>query len=269
MADEKFHLESEVTVDEKDNADVHDDEMSAANLKAPEEVDEKDEGREEATQDAEEDKQDSYHDYLVSEYRRFRAIALVFAIIGFSGILAAVSLSMSGILVGKFYNLAMSIANAFIVFMAVVIFTRTRPFKKRIKQYENQANDPSSQQSIREEESEEAGETEESRLAHMDDIYKILERKIRTELIPESDEYRKLRRTWLAIYAVAAVIAVASLCLFYFMPELNVISTIALLAAFVLVVIAFYIDRTRMRPMRVEWARKFGMTEMQYRDNMR
>ncbi len=210
---------------------------------------------------------DSYYAYLVNEYRRFRTIALVFAIIGFSGILAAVSLSMSGILVGKFYNLAMSIANAFIVFMAVVIFTRTRPFKQRIKQYEKQADSADGENATAEGE-EAAAEEDRSRLANMDDIFKILERKIRTELIPESEEYHRLRRVWLTIYAVAAVIAVASLCLFYFMPQYNAISTIALLAAFVLVVVAFYIDRTRMRPMRVEWARKFGMTEMQYRDNM-
>lgn len=219
---------------------------------------------------------DNYYTYLVSEYRRFRMIALVLAIIGFALILAGVSLSVSGILVGKFYNLLMSIANLFIVLMAVVIFTRTRPFKRQIKAYEEQPSanegEGDSSDSANVADKIESGIdklTSNEAMNNMDDVYKILERKARTELIPEMDAYHRLRRIWLAIYAAAAVVAVASLCLFYFRPDLNVVSTIMLLAAFVLVVIAFYIDRTQMRPMRVEWARKFGMTEMQYRDNMR
>lgn len=206
---------------------------------------------------------DSYYAYLVAEHHRFRTISLVFAIIGFSLITAAVSLSVAGILTGGLYNIIMSIANFFIILTAIVFFTKTRPFKRRMKDYTGEpkstVTDPEAPDGVR---------MEDPKFRDTDDMYKILERKVRTEVVPDTQEYHRLRRAWLAMFAAAGVIAVFSLALFYFYPESNVVATLILLTAFVLVIIAFYIDRTRMRPLRTEWARQRGMTEMQYRDNM-
>ena len=73
----------------------------------------------------------------------------------------------------------------------------------------------------------------------MDDIYKILERDIRTEVVPDLPEYRRLRRTWLTVFIVAAVLGAVSLLLYYFLPSLNIVASLMLLAAFVLGVVAF------------------------------
>lgn len=86
---------------------------------------------------------------------------------------------------------------------------------------------------------------------------------------PTSPEYKRLRRIWLALYAAALVVGVTALVLYYLYPALNIPATLLLLVAFALVIVAFYMDRTKMRPMRVEWARGYGMTEMQLRDNLR
>ena len=63
--------------------------------------------------------------------------------------------------------------------------------------------------------------------------------------------------------------SVSHLLLYYLQPSLGIIATLMLLSAFALVVVAFYLDRTRMKPLRNEWARRYGMTEMQMRDNLR
>lgn len=208
---------------------------------------------------------DRFYEYLTQEYRRYRTLSWVLGGIGFSVILIAVGLNINGILPLKIFNLIMSVAYLFILLMAINIFTRSRPYKKRIKQLKGE---PSS--SIRDDSASDGVKIEENpQFRDMDDVYKILERDIRTEVIPEMPEYKRLRKIWLGVFACALVVAVVSLLLYYFMPESNIFASVLMLVAFALVIIAFYIDRTKMRPMRVEWAKQYGMTEMQMRDNLR
>lgn len=207
---------------------------------------------------------DSYYSYLMTEYRRFRLIAWVLGACGFALIFITVGLSQAGIVTLRIYNLMMSVAYFFIILMAICIFTRTRPFKRQMKLYKGE---PLS--TIRDENAPDGVRMEDPKFRSMDDVYKILERDVRTEVIPDLPEYRKLRRTWLAVFIAAAVLGLAALALYYFYPSLNMIASLMLLGAFVLVVVAFYLDRTRMKPLRNEWARRYGMSEMEMRDNLR
>lgn len=212
-----------------------------------------------------EDQSDRFTEYLAEEYRKYRALAWVLGGVGFSVILIAVGLNMNGILPLKLYNLIMSVAYLFIILMGITIFTRTRPVKRRIKELKGEPmstlHDESAPDGVKIE--------KDPKFRDMDDVYKILERDIRTEVIPQDDKYLALRRIWLAVFIAALVIALISLSMYYFIPRLNVLASVMLLSSFGLVIVAFYIDRTKMRPMRVEWARRFGMTEMQLRDNFR
>ncbi len=208
---------------------------------------------------------DRFYQYLSQEYRRYRTLSWVLGGLGFSIILIAVGLNINGILPLKIFNLIMSVAYLFILLMAINIFTRSRPYKRRMKEAKGEPKsvlyDEDAPDGIRMEEN--------PQFRDMDDIYKILERDIRTEVIPDMPEYKKLRSTWLGIFAAALIVAVSSLLLYYFLPDLGIFAAVLLLLAFVLVIVAFYIDRTKMRPMRVEWAKQYGMTEMQLRDNFR
>ncbi len=208
---------------------------------------------------------DRFTEYLAEEYRKYRALAWVLGGVGFSVILIAVGLNMNGILPIKLYNLIMSVAYLFIILMGITIFTRTRPVKRRIKELKGE---PMS--TLHDENAPDGVKIEKDpKFRDMDDVYKILERDIRTEVIPQDDKYLALRRIWLAVFIAALVIALISLSMYYFIPRLNILASVMLLSSFGLVIVAFYIDRTKMRPMRVEWARRFGMTEMQLRDNFR
>lgn len=207
---------------------------------------------------------DNFYEYLTSEYRRFRLLTWVLGACGFALILVSVGLSQSGVVSLGIYNIMMSVAYFFILLMAITIFTRTRPFKRKMKEFKGE---PVS--TIRDDSAPDGVRMEEGKFRDMDDVYKILERDIRTEVIPDLPEYRRLRKLWLSVFALAAVLGVASLLLYYFLPASYIIATLMLLAAFVLVVVAFYIDRTRMKPLRNDWARRYGMTEMQMRDNLR
>ena len=207
---------------------------------------------------------DSFYEYLATEYRRFRLLTWVFGICGFSLILVAVSLNQTGVMSLGIYNIVMSVAYFAILLMAITIFTRTRPFKRRMKEY---SGEPIS--NIRDDSAPDGVKMEDPKFRDMDDVYKILERDIRTEVIPEMPEYRKLRRLWLGLMGAAALIALASLVMYYLRPEWGLISSFILLTAFILVIVAFYVDRTRMKPLRNAWAKQYGMTEMQMRDNLR
>lgn len=207
---------------------------------------------------------DSFYEYLTSEYRRFRLLTWVLGGCGFALILVSVGLSQAGIVTFGVYNVMMSVAYFFILLMAIIIFTRTRPFKRKMKEFKGE---PLSQ--LHDDDAPDGVRMEEGNFRDMDDIYKILERDIRTEVVPDLPEYRRLRRTWLAVFIAAAALGAVSLLLYYLFPSLNVVASLMLLAAFALVVIAFYLDRTRMKPMRNDWARRYGMTEMQMRDNLR
>lgn len=208
---------------------------------------------------------DRFMEYLASEYRHYRLMAWILGGVGFLIVFIAVGLSMNGIMPVKIYNLIMSVAFLFILLMAITIFTRTRPAKRRMKQLKGEPlstiHDENAPDGVRMEEN--------PQFRDMDDLYKILERNVRTEVIPEGEEYRRLRRIWLLTFAAAFVIGAASLVVYYFRPELTIPASIMLLMAFALVIVAFYIDRTKMKPMRNEWAAQFGMSEMQLRDNYR
>ncbi len=212
-----------------------------------------------------EDQSDRFTEYLAEAYRQYRALAWGLGGVGCSVILIAVGLNMNGILPLKLYNLIMSVAYLFIILMGITIFTRTRPVKRRIKELKGE---PMS--TLHDENAPDGVKIEKDpKFRDMDDVYKILERDIRTEVIPQDDKYLALRRIWLAVFIAALVIALISLSMYYFIPRLNILASVMLLSSFGLVIVAFYIDRTKMRPMRVEWARRFGMTEMQLRDNFR
>lgn len=217
-----------------------------------------------APEAAADDSADSFYEYLTTEYRRFRMLTWVFGICGFSLILIAVGLNQTGVMSLGIYNIVMSVAYLAILLMAITIFTRTRPFKRRIKEYNGE---PVS--SIRDDNAPDGVKMEDPKFRDMDDVYKILERDIRTEVIPEMPEYRQLRRAWLGVYAAAAALGLASLVLYYLRPEWGIAASFMLLGAFILVIVAFYIDRTRMKPLRNAWAKQYGMTEMQMRDNLR
>lgn len=213
---------------------------------------------------AEEDEDDTYKAYLMAEYRRWRIWTLVLAILGFSIVLLSIGLLQANLIQLKIFNLMMSIANLFIVMMLVFAFTRTRPFKKKIRAYDKyyvSIIDPDAADGVR---------IEQRSLPDMDDFFKIFERDARTELIPDTDEYKALRKTWILIYAVAAVLAVVAVVLYVVVPTLSLVTTLLLMAAIILVVVAFYFDRTKMRPLRTKWARdNYGMSEFQVRDRMR
>ena len=214
---------------------------------------------------AEDEEADRFHAYLTGELRRYRMLAWVLGACGFALLMIAVGLNLNGIMPVKIYNIAMSVAYLFILLMAITIFTRTRPCRKRIKQLEGK---PLSE--IRDDNAPDGVKIDSmAQFRDMDDLYKILERDVRTEVIPDLPEYKRLRRIWLALYAAALVVGVTALVLYYLYPVLNIPATLLLLVAFALVIVAFYMDRTKMRPMRVEWARGYGMTEMQLRDNLR
>ena len=214
-------------------------------------------------EDDEDEEQDSYLAYLTSEYQRYRIMTLVFAVIGFGTVFLAIGLSQANIVDLKVFNLMMSIANLFIVMMLVLAFTRTRPFKKKIRAYDKYYI------SVIDHDAPDGVRIEQRALPDMDDFFKIFERQARTELIPETDEYKKLRKTWLAMFVAAGVALVASVALYLAVPAASIVAIVILLAAFVLVVVAFYFDRTRMRPLRTKWARdNYGMSEFQVRDRM-
>ncbi len=211
---------------------------------------------------AEED--DTFLTYLTNEYRKWRIWTLVLAILGFSTVLLSIGLLQANIIQLKIFNLMMSIANLFIVMMLVFAFTRTRPFKKKIRSYDKYYV------SIVDHDAPDGVRIEQRSLPDMDDFFKIFERDARTELIPETEEYKALRKTWIMIYAIAAVVAVVAVALYLAMPSLSLVATLLLLAAIILVVVAFYFDRTKMRPLRTKWARdNYGMSEFQVRDRMR
>lgn len=244
---------------------THSDNESRANEEMTEEIEIVERaGGDEAADVAESLETDTYYTYLVAEYQRFRLISWILGACGFALIFISIGLNQAGIVNLGIYNVMMSVAYFFIILMAICIFTRTRPFKRQMKLYKGE---PLSK--IRDDSAPDGVRMEDPKFRDMDDIYKILERDIRTEVIPAYPEYRKLRRTWLAVFVIAAVLGVISLALYYFYPDLNLIASVMLLGAFVLVVVAFYIDRTRMKPLRNDWARRYGMTEMQMRDNLR
>lgn len=220
----------------------------------------------EVSEDAQDEgESDNYLEYLVEEHRRYRLVAIVLAVLGVSTILICLTLIQAGIIPNRLYGVIMSVGNLFIVFMAVVIFTRTRPFKRRIKEYTGQ---PKSK--IRDENAADGVLIEDRGPApDMDFMYRILERGVRTELVVETEEYQKLRKQWLTVFISAGVVAVVACALYLLFPATNIVASLMMIAAFVLVIIGFYIDRTKMKPLRNAYAQSLNMTEFQIRNKMR
>ncbi len=212
---------------------------------------------------------DAYMTYLQQEHRKYRVLTLVMAILGVSLLLIAVGLNTSGIISLNIYNIFMTFAYLFIILTVVFGFTRVRPFKKQMKTYaEEQKAKSGPDPDEREYEIVDGIKFEKHEFKDMDAFYKIFERKVRTELIPPTEEYHKLRKIWLTVFAIAGILCLGAIILYAVDPSKSIFTSIVLVVAIILVIIAFYIDRTRMKPLRDEWARKFHMSEFQMRDNM-
>ena len=212
---------------------------------------------------------DAYLIYLQTEHSKYRMLTFVMAILGFALLFLSVGLNTSGVIAFNIYNILMTLAYLFIILTVVFALTRVRPFKKQMKIYKQELEEEAQPDPDEPEREVVDGIIMEKRaMKDMDGFFKIFERKVRTELIPDTDEYRRLRKIWLTVFIVAGVIALAAVVAYALNPSEAIIPSIALIIAFILVIVAFYIDRTRMKPLRNAWARKFRMSEFQMRDNM-
>lgn len=102
----------------------------------------------------------------------------------------------------------------------------------------------------------------------MDEFFHIFERKVRNPLVPETDEYKKMRQKWRVIMAVGFGLMVLSLLLLYFFPSYIIGAGTLLVISYAVVIGGLVYDQKKLKPLRKAWARRSRMTEFEMRYDM-
>ena len=178
---------------------------------------------------------------LFRDFKRYRIIVVVIVAIGFAILLASMGMYHEGMIGEEMQNNLIIFANIIIVVGMVVAFGRARPIREDINAW-NRVNEIALAQS---------GGTHGATQA---DIDKIFYSRARNKRVPPTPEFKRIRRVWYALLVIASLLIIAAALLARQNMSDITVPVIVLIVSFVLLLIATFIERTRMKPLREAWA---------------
>ena len=182
---------------------------------------------------------------LFKDFKLYRVLVVAIVAIGFAILLVAMYLYSRGFIGEETQNNILLFANIVIVVGMVVAFGRARPIREDINAW-HKANALALKES-----NGKHGATEA-------DIDKIFLSRARNKRIPPTPEFKAIRRVWLALIVVAALITLAA----FIMAQRNMgdvtVPVVMIIFSFVLVLAATVIERVKMKPLRQAWERELN-----------
>ncbi len=182
---------------------------------------------------------------LFKDFKLYRVLVVAIVAIGFAILLVAMYLYSRGFIGEETQNNILLFANIVIVVGMVVAFGRARPIREDINAW-HKVNALALKES-----NGKHGATEA-------DIDKIFLSRARNKRIPPTSEFKAIRRVWLALIVVAALITLVA----FIMAQRNMgdvtVPVVMIIFSFVLVLAATVIERVKMKPLRQAWERELN-----------
>lgn len=180
---------------------------------------------------------------LFKDFKLYRVLVVAIIALGFAMLLLAMYLYSNGMIDEEMQNNILLLANVVIVAGMVIAFGRARPIKEDINAW-HEVN----AMALRE-----SGGTQGATRA---DIDKIFLSRARNKHVPPTPEFRAIRRVWLGLIAGATVLTLTAALLAQRSLADVTVPVVLILVSLVLLVGAVFLDRVKMKPLRVQWERE-------------
>lgn len=180
---------------------------------------------------------------LFKDFKLYQILVVVIIVIGFIMMLASMFLYSNGIIDEETQNNILIMANVVIITGMVIAFGRARPIKEDINAW-YKVNAMALEDS-----NGKHGATEA-------DIDKIFLSRARSKHVPPTPEYRKIRRVWMILVAVAAINTIIAVLMAQRSMDDVTIPVVMIICSFVLLLVAMLIERIKMKPQRDAYAKE-------------
>lgn len=189
--------------------------------------------------------------YMIRDYRTFRNMAIGLAVVAFAMLFVAMALFRMGIIVEGQQNFIIILANFVALALLIIVFARVSPLKKDISDWK-EAEDAAAQARF---EAQRRGVKPKASEAtvDMDEFFATHGRRKRSERTPPTPEFRRIRSVWWALIVIAGILMVAAMLLARAEGGDITHAMMALIGSWILLFIAMFIERGKLKPMREEY----------------
>ena len=177
---------------------------------------------------------------LFDDFKRYRIIVVVLVVIAFAIMLASMGLYSYGYIDEDMQNNLLILAAIVAAVFVAIIVGRVRPIREDINAW-NKINELALAQSKGAHGATEA------------DVDKIFFQRSRNKRVPPTEEFKRVRRVWYALVVVASLLIIIAMFLARGSMDDVTIPVVVLIVSFVILLVATFIERTKMKPMREAW----------------
>ena len=174
---------------------------------------------------------------LFADFKRYRIFVIALVVVAFGILLLAMTLYGNGYIDEDTQNYMIIAAGIVTVVLVMIVVGRVRPIREDINAW-NKVNELALAQSKGAHGATEA------------DVDKIFYQRARNKRVPPTDEYKNIRRVWYALVGIAAILMVIALLIARNSMNDVTIPVILIIISFVFLLVATFIERTKMKPLR-------------------
>lgn len=189
--------------------------------------------------------------YLIRDYRNYKRVVLALVVVAFLMLFGSMALFKSGMIMEEQQNFIIILANFVALACLIVYFARVSPAKRDISDWQDAQN--AAAQALFDAHRRGVKPKKSDVTVDLDEFFSTRGRRKRSERIPPTPEYRRIRTVWWALIVVAGLLMVAAMLLARMFSGDITNAIIALVASWVLLFIAMFIERGKLKPMREEY----------------
>lgn len=192
---------------------------------------------------------------LFKDYRKWRYVVIVLAIVAIAILAVAMGLYKGKVIDEEVQFSVIMSSYIFVAIILFVVFARIRPIKADLKAW-NKAVEALDQSPTK---------ANKKRLAEVSDSLED-NRKTRRDRLPQTAEYKRMRRIWYSLILSAVAVMVIAMVVIRLNADAFGVCIALLVLSYVFIMCAIFMETRRMKPAREAWNRE----QMQKRkDNLK
>ncbi len=182
---------------------------------------------------------------LFKDYRKWRYVVIVLAVVTVAILAVAMGL-YKGMVIDEEVQFSIIMSSyLFVAIILFVVFARIRPIKADLKAW-NKAVDALDQSPTK---------ANRKRLAEVSDSLED-NRKTRRDRLPQTAEYKRMRRIWYALILAAVAVMLIAMAVIRLSADTFGMCVALLVLSYVFIVCAILMETRRMKPAREAWNRE-------------
>lgn len=177
---------------------------------------------------------------LFANFKRYRVIVIALLVVAFGILGVAMYLYSSGIIDEDMQNNLLILSGVFTFVVVVIVFGRVRPIREDINAF-NKVNEIA------------LARSKGSHGATEADVDKIFYQRSRNKRVPPTPEFKGIRRIWYVLMVCGSALMLTAVFLARGSMDDVTVPVVLIMMAFVFLLAATIVERTKMKPMREAW----------------